>query len=109
MKLVYICKAAPAREAKSSIFYNKKKVNMNNPFKPTGIEGLLGAYLKKVPQFEIYEDNKDPKAKFRWRITMSSDIVAASSQGYATRALALENVKKVRDHINELEKLGKLV
>ncbi|NOT91041.1 YegP family protein [Ferruginibacter sp.] len=73
-----------------------------------GFNSIIAEHLKKQPRLEIYEDSKDPKAKIRWRIWMSSDIVAASSQGYATEAAAKENIKKIRDHINELEKLGKL-
>lgn len=40
---------------------------------------------------------------------MSSDIVGASSQGYSSRALCLENVKKLGNHIIELGKEGKLI
>jgi uncharacterized protein YegP (UPF0339 family) len=72
--------------------------------------GLLGraAYKNKKPQLEIYEDNKEPTKKWRWKITMSSDIVAASTQGYSTRAECVENIKKIGNHIIELEKEGKL-
>ncbi len=70
---------------------------------------LLDFYAIKKPRFEIYTDAKEPVNKFRWRIYMSSDIVAASTQGYATRALCLENAKAVGRHIAELEKEGKLV
>jgi uncharacterized protein YegP (UPF0339 family) len=74
----------------------------------TAVAAALAAYAKK-PRFEIYEDTKEPKNKFRWHIKMSSDIVAASSQGYATRSGCLENAKSVLSHLQELSKDGKLV
>jgi len=72
-------------------------------------DSMLAYYSAKKPRFEIYPDAKEPVNKFRWRIYRSSDIVAASTQGYASRALCLENVKAVGRHIAELEKEGKLV
>lgn len=83
---------------------------MANPFLPEGMaRGIFAAaYLNKVPRFEIYPDEKEP-SKYRWRIWMSSDIVGASTQGYSTRALCLDNVKKLGLHIAELEKTGKLI
>lgn len=81
---------------------------MSNPFFP-GNKSPWDMYLAKKPRFEIYEDNKEPLKKYRWRIWMSSDIVGASSQGYSTRALCLENVKKLSNHIIELEREGKLI
>ena len=73
--------------------------------------GLLGGFLyaSKKPRIDIYTDAKEPINKFRWRIYMSSDIVAASSQGYANRTLCIENIKAVGRHIAELEKEGKLI
>lgn len=68
----------------------------------------LNFYSSKKPRFEIYPDEKEP-SKFRWRLWMSSDIVGASTQGYATRTLCLENAKAVCRHFIELEKDGKLV
>lgn len=63
-------------------------------------------YLNKQPKLDIYEDvNK----KWRWRIYMSSDIVASSSEGYSTRTLCIDNLKKIANHIVELERTGKLV
>lgn len=85
---------------------------MANPYLPgiaKGINLLAEAHAAKQPRFDIYEDVKEPTHKWRWRIWMSSDIVAASSQGYKTKSEALENVKKVRDHITTLEQQGKLV
>ena len=75
----------------------------------SGFGNLLGAYQNKEPRLDLYEDNKEPKGKFRWRIWMSSDIVAASTQGYATKELRTENLKKIANHILELERTGKLV
>ena len=74
-----------------------------------GIGLLVEAYAKRIPRLDIYEDSKEPVNKFRWRIWMSSDIVAASSQGYATRALCIANLKSLRSHIDKLEELGKLI
>jgi uncharacterized protein YegP (UPF0339 family) len=67
------------------------------------------AALMKHPKLEIYEDAKEPKNKWRWRITMSSDIVAASTQGYATRQLCIDNLKSIKNLIAQLEQTGKLV
>lgn len=74
--------------------------------------GLLGGnpYLNKQPRLEIYPSTSSSgKTEFRWRIYMSSDIVAASSEGYATRALCIDNLKKIANHIVQLDKDGKLV
>ena len=62
------------------------------------------------PQFEIYQDvTANPKQRFRWRIKVSGNIVRASTEGYETRSGALENVKKLEDHIRKLREYGKLV
>lgn len=67
-------------------------------------------YKFKIPRLDIYEVNgKDGKKEFWWRIYMSSDIVAASSEGYSTRAFCIDNLKKIANHIVELDKQGKLV
>lgn len=92
--------------------------NLSFPKSNFGLSGLAGglslvnAYLRsqeKKPRFEIYTDSKEPVNKFRWHIEMSSDIVAASSQGYATRQLCLENVKSILKHLLELDKENKLI
>lgn len=73
-------------------------------------EGLLGAYFFKQPRLDIYEENSnDNTKKWRWRIWMSSDIVAASSQGYATRKSCVDNIRKIAGHIIELDRIGKLI
>jgi len=67
---------------------------MSNSLFPGG--GALSAYFNSInrkPRIEIYEDSKEPKNKWRWRIWMSSDIIGASSQGYSTRALCLIRMK----------------
>ncbi len=61
------------------------------------------------PRFQIFTDSKEPVNKYRWHIWMSSDIVAASSQGYASRQLCLQNAKSVMYHLLELKKDGKLI
>ena len=71
--------------------------------------GFLPPYESKKPQFEIFNDSKQPVHKFRWHIWMSSDIVAASSQGYTRRELCLQNAKSVMNHLLELNKEGKLI
>lgn len=84
---------------------------MNNPlFGKAGSLGLLGAALtlKREPRLEIYEDHKLPKNKWRWRIFMSSDEVAASTQGYATENLCKENLKSVGKYIASLEQSDKI-
>ncbi len=77
------------------------------PFRPIGgLSGGLADYFKKQPRLDIYTGNDK---KIWWRIYMSSDIVAASSQGYATRALCIDNLKRIANHIVELDKSGKLI
>ena len=78
---------------------------MGNPLFPGG-SGSLASYILKQPKLDIYED---AEKKWRWRIWMSSDIVAASTQGYSTRVSCLENIKKVASHIIQLDKTGKIV
>ena len=73
------------------------------------LSGFKNPYLSKKPKFEIFQDEKEPINKYRWRIFMSSDEVAASSQGYVTRQLALQNAKSVMNHFIELDKEGKLI
>ncbi len=69
--------------------------------------GLLGnPYQNKEPRLEFYLDTNQ---KHRWRIYMSSDIVAASTQGYATKQLCIDNLKKIANHIIQLDKSGKLI
>lgn len=64
------------------------------------------SYGSKEPRIDFY---KDANGKHRWRMYMSSDEVAASSQGYATKELCIDNVKKVGKNIVELERLGRIV
>lgn len=72
--------------------------------------GLVGAFMQmKQPQLKIYEDSKEPTKKWRWHITMSSDIVAASTQGYATKQGCIDNLKSIKNLIAQLEQAGKLV
>ena len=59
----------------------------------------LSSYLTKKPRVEFYVGNDK---KNWWRLWFSSDIVCASSQGYATEALAKENFLKVEEHIKFL-------
>ncbi|MEI9955139.1 MAG: hypothetical protein WDM90_02275 [Ferruginibacter sp.] len=81
-------------------------MNKNFPFNPTGVNSLVEAYSARQPRLNIYIDEKK---EYRWRIMMSSDTVAASTEGYKNRAECLDNIKKVAAHIIELEKTGKIV
>lgn len=92
---------------------DNKKVNplgfgLNSSFLG-GLAAIDSIYGSKEPKFTIYEDSKEPVNKFRWRITMSSDIVAASSQGYKDRSTCLENAKKIMEHLQWLNTNKKLV
>jgi uncharacterized protein YegP (UPF0339 family) len=62
------------------------------------MSGLFG-YTKHFPVLKIYEDNAK---KWRWDITEGTDIVAASSQGYASRQHCIDNIKRIGEHINYL-------
>jgi len=60
----------------------------------------LSAYSVKKPRVQFYENpNAVPSQKWRWRLFMSSDEVAASSEGYSTKQLAIDNFKKIEQHI----------
>lgn len=68
--------------------------------------GLIGS---KKPILNIYEDHKEPTHKWRWDIKVSADIIAASTQGYASRQHCVANLKKLGGYIAELEKEGKII
>ncbi|RYG08473.1 MAG: hypothetical protein EOO07_25575 [Chitinophagaceae bacterium] len=72
--------------------------------------GLLGAmYDNKQPRVEFFQDKKlPPNKEWRWQIWFSSDIVAASSEGYATLAAAKENLLNIENHIRWLRENGKI-
>lgn len=57
--------------------------------------------FNKIPRLNIYQDISDNN-KWRWRIWMSSDIVAASSQGYSSEGECKENLLKVEQYIKSL-------
>lgn len=63
------------------------------------MSGLMGNPYRHDPKLEI---KTDANGKWRWHISVSSDIVAASSQGYATKELAKENLLKLEQHIKYL-------
>jgi len=58
----------------------------------------------KNPKFDIYksENAKTHKVEWRWRILMSSDIVAASTEGYIKREDCVDNILKLEEHIKYL-------
>ena len=76
-----------------------------------GIANLVAAkaaHEARQPRLEIKEDHKLPQHKWRWRIFMSSDEVAASTQGDATESLCKENLKSIGKYIATLEQSGKI-
>jgi uncharacterized protein YegP (UPF0339 family) len=69
--------------------------------------GILGAmknpYQNKEPKVEFYQDkSKPPNKEWWWKLWFSSDIVAASSEGYSSKAEAKENFLKIEQHIKFL-------
>lgn len=68
------------------------------------IEQANQLFKNKKPRVEFYEDIKtsNSKQRYRWRLYFSSDIVAASSEGYSSKAEALENFIKIEQHIKYL-------
>ncbi len=71
---------------------------------PLGLIGGLvplnpSLYNAKKPKVEFYQDSAQ---KWRWHLYFSSDIVDSSSQGYATKELAKENLLKIELHIKYL-------
>jgi uncharacterized protein YegP (UPF0339 family) len=91
------------------LFMEYKNKSLSDNFGLLGGLGGLVSYANKTPHFEVYADDKAPINKFRWHIKMSSDIVASSSQGYATRELSLQNAKQVLSHLIYLNENNKLV
>jgi uncharacterized protein YegP (UPF0339 family) len=66
-------------------------------------ELFAGLHDKKKPKVEFYLDNKQAGGQeWRWRLWLSSDIVAASSEGYSSKAEARENFLKIEKHIQYL-------
>ena len=67
--------------------------------------GAVSRKLLKTPKLEIYEDHK---GEWRWKISMSSDEVAASTEGYSSKQVCIDNLKKLPSYIATLEKQGLL-
>jgi uncharacterized protein YegP (UPF0339 family) len=59
--------------------------------------------LSNNPKLEIYV-NRDatPKQHWRWRIYVSGNIMAASSEGYESRQHCIANIIKLEQHIKYL-------
>ncbi|MDC8011691.1 YegP family protein [Tahibacter soli] len=56
---------------------------------------LLAASKKPNPRFEVYQDAAN---EWRWRLISSSDIIANSGEGYASKGnaqRAIDSVKRV--------------
>lgn len=89
-------------------FISKKK-KMNNGL-ISGVNSIFTAAMlgEKKPILTIYEYQKEPTHKWRWHLKVSADIIAASSQGYASRQHCIENLKKLGGYIAELDKEGKI-
>lgn len=61
---------------------------------------LGSPYAVKKPRVEFYQDkSKPPHKEWWWRLYFSSDIVAASSEGYSNKREAIENFLKIEKHI----------
>jgi uncharacterized protein YegP (UPF0339 family) len=77
---------------------------INNP-----LFSAMSLYAHKQPKVEFYQDKTLPPNKgWRWRLSFSSDIVAASSEGYASKAEAKENFLKIEHHIRYLREHNKV-
>jgi uncharacterized protein YegP (UPF0339 family) len=67
-------------------------------------------HKKREPRIEYIDDvSANPKQRYRWRIWASSDIIAASSEGYESLNAAKENIKDIGKYIQALIDNGKLV
>lgn len=66
--------------------------------------GLFGM-TSHNPVLNIYED---AAKKWRWDIKMGADIVAASSQGYASKQHCIENINRIEEHIKYLRTNDKI-
>ena len=59
--------------------------------------------MNNTPRLEVYEDKAKPPGKqWWWRIWISSNIIAASSEGYKNRVDCLDNIKNVEQRIKYL-------
>ena len=65
-------------------------------------------YENKKPRVEFYQDvsAKHPSQRWRWRVYFSSDLVAASSEGYESKIEAVENFMAIENHIRYLRENG---
>jgi hypothetical protein len=59
--------------------------------------------LVKKPKVEFYPNiTANPKQRWRWRLWMSSDEIAASSEGYESKEGAITNFLKIEEHIRTI-------
>lgn len=68
-------------------------------------DGLAALLSFKAPKLEIYEDSAK---QWRWRIYKSSDIVAASTEGYSSKQKAIDNILAIEQHIKYLRENNKI-
>jgi|GEM_PF-2651138 len=59
---------------------------------------------KKEPKIEIYDTYNayTKSSQWRWRITVSSDIVAASTESYYNRKDCIDNLLSLENYIRQL-------
>lgn len=69
----------------------------NNPF--------VRIKVARTPRVEFYED---AKKEWRWKLFMSSDEVAAATEGYKNKQEAIDNFLKIEQHIKWLKENGKI-
>jgi uncharacterized protein YegP (UPF0339 family) len=66
-------------------------------------------YVNKQPKVVFYDHGEsNPSQRYRWTLFMSSDKVAASSEGYSSAQLAKENFLKIEKHIEWLRTNNKV-
>jgi hypothetical protein len=69
----------------------------------------MGAYDNKQPKVVFTDSNVTGSSqRYRWKLFMSSDEVAASSEGYSSLSAAKENFLKIEQHIQWLRTNNKV-
>lgn len=74
------------------------------------LAGMKNPYAYKEPKVEFFQDkSKPPNKEWWWRLYFSSDIVAASSEGYSSRSEAKDNFLKIEQHIKFLKEKNRIL
>lgn len=80
----------------------------NNPFSAVTLTNIFQNFNN--PQVTIWDNGgSNPKQRWLWKIRVSGREIAGSTEGYESRAKALENLKNLEGHLKWLRENGKLM